>query len=85
MSWLASLTFEDKERQELGLPRVVCKYTYVFLDELHGLPPHRNIDFTIELKPSASPIFMTPHRMTPVELQELEVQLEELLDKSLLD
>ena len=28
-----------------------------------------------------SPIFMTPHRMAPVELQELKVQIHELLDK----
>ena len=30
---------------------------------------------------STSPISMTPHRMAPVELQELRVQLHELLDK----
>ena len=28
-----------------------------------------------------SPISMTPHRMGPVDLQELRVQLQELLDK----
>ena len=50
-------------------------------DELPGLPPQRVVDFGIELRPSTSPISMTPHRMTPVELQELRVQLQELLDK----
>ena len=39
------------------------------------------VDFDIELHPSTSPISMTPHRMTPVELQELRVQLQELPDK----
>ena len=52
-----------------------------FPDELPGLPPQRAVDFGIELHPSVSPISMTPHRMAPVELQELRVQLKELLDK----
>ena len=47
-----------------------------FSDELMGLPLHRDVDFTIELHPSISPIFMTPHRIAPVELQELKVQLQ---------
>ena len=79
--WLASLTLEDDERSDLDLPRVVCKYVDVFPDDLPGLPPHRDVDFGIELHPGTSPISMTPHRMTPVELQELRVQLQELLDK----
>ena len=79
--WLVSLTLEDKERSDLDLPRVACKYVDVFPDELHGLPPHRDVDFGIELHPGTSTIFMTLHRMAPVELQELRVQLQELLDK----
>ena len=73
--WLASFTLEDEERSDLDLPRVVCKYVDVFPDELPGLPPRRVVDFGIELHPSTSPISMTPHRMAPVELQELRVQL----------
>ena len=79
--WLASLTLEDEERSDLDLPRVVCEYVGVFPDELPGLPPHRVVDFGIELHPGTSTISMTPHRMAPVELQELRVQLQELLDK----
>ena len=75
MGWLARLTLEDEGRQDLGLLRVVCKYEDVFPDELPGLPPHKDVDFVIELHPSTSPIFMTPHRMTLVELQELKVKL----------
>ena len=37
--WLASLTLEDEVRPDLDLPRVVCEYEDVFLDELPGLPP----------------------------------------------
>ena len=65
----------------MGIPRVVCKYEDVFPDELSGLPLHRDVDFIIELHPGTSPISMTPHKMTPVELQELKVQLQDLLDK----
>ena len=65
----------------MGLPRVVCEYEDVFSDELLGLPPYRDVDFIIKLHPGTSPISMTPHRMTPAELQELKVQLQELLDR----
>ena len=53
----------------------------VFPDELPGLPPQRVVDFGIELQLGTSTITMTPHRMEPVELRELRVQLQELLDK----
>ena len=68
MGWLASLTLEDEVRQDLSLPRVVCEYEDVFLDELPGLPSHRDVDFVIELHPGTSPISMTPHRMAQIEL-----------------
>ena len=80
MGWLASLTLEDEVRQELGLPRIVCEYEDVFPNELPGLPPHKDVDFTIELHPGTSPISMALHRMVPAELQKLKVQLQELLD-----
>ena len=45
----------------------------VFPEELPGLPPYRDVDFGIELHPGILTISMTPHRMAPVELQELRV------------
>ena len=68
-------------RWDLDLPWVICEYEDVFLNELLGLPPYRDVDFVIELYPSTSPISMTPHGMAPTELQELKVQLQELLDR----
>ena len=68
-------------RQDMSLPRVVCQYEDVFLGKLLGLPPPRDVDFHIEVYPGTSPISMTPHRMAPVELQELKVQIQELLGK----
>ena len=82
MGWLASLTLEDKARQELSPSRVVYEYKDIFPGELPGLPPYNDVDLTIELHPSTLPISMTPHRMVPAKLQELKVQLHELLDMS---
>ena len=47
---------------------MVCEYEDVFLDELLGLSPHRDVDFVIELHLGTSPISMTLHRMAPIEL-----------------
>ena len=66
--WLASLTLEDEVRPDLDLPRVVCEYANIFPNELPGLPPHRDVDFGIELHPGTLTISMIPHRMAPVEL-----------------
>ena len=52
---LASLTLENEVRPDLDLPRVVCEYADVFPDELPGLPPHRDVEFGIELHPGTSP------------------------------
>ena len=79
--WQASLTLEDEVRPDLDLPQVVFEYADVFPNEIPGLPPQRVVEFSIELHPGTSHISMTPHRMAPVELQELRVQLQELLDK----
>ena len=46
----------------------VCGCFFFFPNELPGLPPRRDVDFGIELHSGTSPISMTLHRMTPVEL-----------------
>jgi hypothetical protein len=42
---------------------ILSKFQDVFLNELPGLPPERELDFTIELKPGAEPISKTLYRM----------------------
>ncbi|BBN68138.1 hypothetical protein Prudu_296S000100 [Prunus dulcis] len=73
----------DTRKQELKLEDipVVRDFPDVFPDDLPGLPPHREIEFTIELIPGMSPISQAPYRMAPAELNELKVQLQELVDK----
>ena len=63
---------------------VVCEFPDVFLDELLGLPPDRFVEFKIELVLGMTPISRRPYRMPPNELAELKIQLQELLDKGLI-
>ncbi|XP_074346927.1 uncharacterized protein LOC141685740 [Apium graveolens] len=49
-----------------------------------GLPPDREIEFTIDLPPGTEPISKAPYRMAPVEMRELAKQLQELLDKGII-
>jgi hypothetical protein len=60
---------------------VVCEFSDVFLEDLPGMPPDRDIEFVIEIQPDTAPISRRPYKMTPKELAELKVQLNELLDK----
>jgi hypothetical protein len=60
---------------------VVSEYADVFPDELPGMTPDWDIEFTIQLQPGTTPISKRPYRMPPVELAELKNQLQELLDK----
>jgi hypothetical protein len=60
---------------------VAYEFADVFSEDLPGMPPDRAVEFIIELQPSTAPISRRPHKMTPKELAELKVQLNELLDK----
>jgi hypothetical protein len=44
---------------------VVCEYADVFPDELLGMPPDWDIEFTIELQPGTAPISKRPYQMPP--------------------
>jgi hypothetical protein len=60
---------------------VVCEFPDVFPEDLPGLPPERDVEFVIELKPSTTPISRRSYRMPPNELAELKTQLQDLLEK----
>jgi hypothetical protein len=53
----------------------------VFLEEVSGLPPRRDIDFSIELAPGAVSVSRTPYRMSTPKLVELKLHLKEMMDK----
>jgi hypothetical protein len=60
---------------------VACEFPDVFPEDLPGMPLDRDVNFVIELQPGMAPISKRPYKMTPKELAELKVQLNELLDK----
>jgi hypothetical protein len=60
---------------------VVCEFSDVFPEDLPGLPPERDVEFVIELKPGTTPISRRSYRMPPNELAELKIQLQDLFEK----
>nr|GEY74671.1 putative reverse transcriptase domain-containing protein [Tanacetum cinerariifolium] len=46
-----------------------------------GIPPTRQVEFQIDLIPSATPVARAPYRLAPSEMKELADQLQELTDK----
>jgi hypothetical protein len=50
----------------------VCGYPDVFLEELRGMPPDRDIEFIIELIPGTASLAQRPYCMNPQELIELK-------------
>eukprot|EP00253_Pinus_taeda_P031631 PITA_31631 len=78
-----TISYQDElgNKQEIqGIP-VVQEFADVFPEEILGLPPKRNLDFTIELVPGAAPMSRAPYRMSVPKLTKLKMQLQELLDK----
>ena len=59
----------------------VSDFSDVFPEELQGFPPHREIEFAIDVVSGATPTSITPYKMAPLELKELKLQLQELLEK----
>ena len=65
----------------LGDVLIVKEYPDVFPEELPGMPPDRDVEFLIELKPGTGPIAKRPYPMATDELKELKKQLDEHLQK----
>ena len=79
LACLVSLTAEESldSRVPYGV-LVVSEFVDVFLDELPNLPPHREVEFGIDLVLGATPISKVPYRLSPAELKKLKQQLQEL-------
>jgi hypothetical protein len=59
--------------QKLEDIHVACDFPDVFPEDLPGMPPDQDVEFTIELQPNTAPISRRPYKMTPKELAELKV------------
>ena len=51
---------------------VVREFPDVLPYDNAGLPPDKEVEFTIDLIPGTEPISIPPYRMAPVELRELK-------------
>lgn len=71
---------KSEEEQIVGI-HVVEEFADVFPDKVIGLPPNREVDFTIDLEPGEKPVSMAPYRIGPIELAELKKQIEDLIEK----
>ena len=80
-AYLAYVIDTVKARPSVSDIPTVSDFPDVFPEELPGLPPHREIEFAIDVVPGATPASITPYRMAPLELKELKLQLQELLEK----
>ncbi|GJZ84736.1 putative reverse transcriptase domain-containing protein [Tanacetum coccineum] len=83
--FLAQVTVkENKDKSEekrLEDVPTVRDFPEVFLEDLPGLPPTRQVEFQIDLVPGAAPVARAPYRLAPSEMEELSTQLQELSDK----
>ncbi|GJR21640.1 putative reverse transcriptase domain-containing protein [Tanacetum coccineum] len=71
---------KSKEKRLEDVP-IVRDFPEVFPEDLSGLPPTRQVEFQIDLMPSAAPLAQAPYRLAPSEMKELSEQLQELSDK----
>ena len=71
-SYLAYVVETGKEGTILDEIPVVRDFSDVFPDDIAGLPPDREVEFTIDLIPRTEPISIPPYRMAPAELRELK-------------
>jgi hypothetical protein len=63
---------------------VAREFADIFPEELPGMPPERELEFTIDPKPSTELIERMPYRMLSPKLQELRMQLKELMGLGLI-
>nr|GEV46121.1 putative reverse transcriptase domain-containing protein [Tanacetum cinerariifolium] len=79
---ITTRTIKDKsEEKRLENVLIVRDFSEVFLEDLPGLPPTRQVEFQIHLIPGAAPVARAPYRLAPSEMKELSDQLQELFDK----
>jgi hypothetical protein len=67
------LNFVENDKPSLENHPILREYKYVFPEEALGLPPRRDIEFSIELVPGVVPMSRAPYRMSTPELVELKL------------
>ncbi|GJR28310.1 putative reverse transcriptase domain-containing protein [Tanacetum coccineum] len=59
----------------------IVHFPDVFLEDLPGLPPTRQVEFQIDLVPGAAPVARAPYRLAPSKMKEFSEKLQELSNK----
>jgi hypothetical protein len=68
----AELQLNSMKEVKIEAIPIVKEFKDEFPKELPGMPPDREIEFTIDLIPGTTPIAQAPHKMGPKELKELK-------------
>ncbi|GJT41997.1 putative nucleotidyltransferase, ribonuclease H [Tanacetum coccineum] len=71
---------KSKEKRLEDVP-IVREFLEVFPEDFPRLLPARQVEFQIDLVPSAAPVARAPYRLAPAEMKELSTQLQELSDR----
>ncbi|XP_023758050.1 uncharacterized protein LOC111906527 [Lactuca sativa] len=75
IAFMVHVVERESETKQLKEILVAQNYPEVFQEELPGLPPHRQVEFQINLIPEEAPVAKAPYRLAPSEMQELSGQL----------
>ncbi|GJV95563.1 putative reverse transcriptase domain-containing protein [Tanacetum coccineum] len=76
--FIAQIIEKKSDEKRLEDIPIVREFLEVFLEDLPGLPPVRQVEFQIDLILGATPVARAPYRLAPSEIQELSNQLQEL-------
>ncbi|XP_077219674.1 uncharacterized protein LOC143853850 [Tasmannia lanceolata] len=77
-TFLASVVEVNDNDMKTENIHVVREFADVCPEDIPGLPPSREVEFTVDLAPGTVPISNAQYRMAPLEMKELKSQLEEL-------
>nr|GEZ08552.1 hypothetical protein [Tanacetum cinerariifolium] len=76
--FIAQVTEKEPAKKQPQDVSVICNLLEVFLYDLPGLLPPRQVEFKIELILGVAPVARAPYCLAPSELKELSDQLKEL-------
>nr|GEW58215.1 hypothetical protein [Tanacetum cinerariifolium] len=79
--FLAQVTKKESKLKRLEDVPIIQDFLEVFLKELPGLSPPRQVEFHIDLIPGAVPVMRAPCRLAPSEMKELSEQLKDVYSK----